>query len=73
MIKPDRIGHVVIQVRDLARSTRFYSEVLGLQVMKVEPGMVFFASHGRDIMNSRSWRLALVLPLRCAIRLVSRT
>ncbi len=48
MIQPDRIGHVVIQVRDLARSTKFYSEVLGLQVMKVEPGIIFLASHGRD-------------------------
>jgi len=50
MIQPDRIGHVVIKVRDLERSTKFYSEVLGLQVMKVEVGfkMVFLASHGRD-------------------------
>jgi len=50
MIQPDRIGHVVIKVRDLWRSTKFYSEVLGLQVMKVEPGfkMAFLASHGRD-------------------------
>jgi catechol 2,3-dioxygenase len=50
MIQPDRIGHVVIKVRDLARSTKFYSEVLGLRVMKEEPGfkMVFLASHGRD-------------------------
>lgn len=50
MIQPDRIGHVVIKVRDLARSTKFYSEVLGLQVMKEEPAfkMVFLASSGRD-------------------------
>ena len=50
MIQPDRIGHVVIKVRDLERSTRFYSEVLGLQIMKVEAGfkMAFLASHGRD-------------------------
>jgi catechol 2,3-dioxygenase len=50
MIRPDRIGHVVIKVRDLERATRFYSEVLGLQVMKIEPGfkMAFLASNGRD-------------------------
>ena len=50
MIQPDRIGHVVIKVRELERSTKFYSEVLGLQVMKVEAGlkMVFLASQGRD-------------------------
>jgi catechol 2,3-dioxygenase len=50
MIQPDRIGHVVIKVRDLVRSTKFYNEVLGLQVMKAELGfkMTFLASHGRD-------------------------
>jgi catechol 2,3-dioxygenase len=50
MIRPDRIGHVVIKVRDMQRATKFYSEVLGLQVMKVEPElkMTFLASDGRD-------------------------
>ena len=50
MIRPDRIGHVVIKVRNLERSIKLYSEVLGLQVMKVEPAikMAFFASNGRD-------------------------
>jgi catechol 2,3-dioxygenase len=50
MIRPERIGHVVIKVRDLERSAKFYTEVLGLQIMKMEPGvkMGFFASNGRD-------------------------
>ncbi len=50
MIRPERIGHVVIKVRDLERSAKFYSEVMGLQIMKMEPGfkMGFFASNGRD-------------------------
>ncbi len=50
MIRPDRIGHVVIKVRDLERSRRFYSEVLGLQVMKDAPQIraCFLASGGRD-------------------------
>jgi catechol 2,3-dioxygenase len=50
MIRPERIGHVVIKVRDLERSARFYSEVMGLQIMKMETGfkMGFFASNGRD-------------------------
>jgi catechol 2,3-dioxygenase len=50
MICPDRIGHVVLKVRDLERSKKFYAEVLGLQIMKVEPSirMAFFASSGRD-------------------------
>ena len=48
MINPDRIGHVVLKVRDLERSRRFYSEVLGLDVMSENPRMVFLASHRRD-------------------------
>ena len=50
MIRPERIGHVVIKVRDLERSAKFYSEMMGLQIMKMEPEfkMGFFASNGRD-------------------------
>ncbi len=48
MINPDRIGHVVLKVRDLARSRRFYTEVLGLDLMFEMPGMAFLASHRRD-------------------------
>jgi catechol-2,3-dioxygenase len=50
MIKPDRIGHVVLKVRAIERSKKFYSEVLGLEIMKFEPAikMAFFASNGRD-------------------------
>jgi len=50
MIRPDRIGHVVIKVHDLERSRKFYTEVMGLQVMNVSPeiNMAFFASSGRD-------------------------
>jgi catechol 2,3-dioxygenase len=48
MINTDRIGHVVLKVRDLARSRRFYHEVMGLDVMSEMPGMAFLASHRRD-------------------------
>jgi catechol 2,3-dioxygenase len=50
MICPERIGHVVLKVRDLERTKKFYAEVMGLEVMKVEPSikMAFFASNGRD-------------------------
>ena len=50
MIVPERIGHVVIKVRDLERSRKFYTEVLGLTQMMELPEfkMVFFASNGRD-------------------------
>ena len=33
MINPDRIGHVVLKIRNLERSRKFYTEVLGLEVM----------------------------------------
>lgn len=46
MINPIRIGHVVLKVRDLERSARFYSEILGLrEVDRFDEGedhMVFF-------------------------------
>jgi catechol 2,3-dioxygenase len=50
MICPERIGHVVLKVRDLERSKKFYAEIMGLEIMKVEPSikMAFFASNGRD-------------------------
>ena len=50
MIVPDRIGHVVIKVRDIERSRHFYTDVMGLTVMMEVPKMkmAFFASHGRD-------------------------
>jgi catechol 2,3-dioxygenase len=50
MIHPDRIGHIVLRVRSLERSRRFYTEVMGLDVMKELPEvkMVFLASNRRD-------------------------
>ena len=54
MILPDRIGHVVIKVRNLERSKRFFSEVLGLKLMMELPKLkiAFFASNGRPPRNS---------------------
>jgi catechol 2,3-dioxygenase len=50
MIHTDRIGHIVLKVRNLERSRRFYTEILGLDVMKELPQvkMVFLASNRRD-------------------------
>lgn len=50
MIRPERLAHVVIKVRDLERSRKFYTEVLGMQVMKDVPEIraVFLANHARD-------------------------
>ena len=46
MIKPTRLGHAVIRVRDLERSEEFYNKFLGLEV-KGRGGdrMVFFRSN----------------------------
>lgn len=45
MIKPSRLGHAVLRVRDLKRSEEFYTQFLGLEV-KGRSGdrMVFFRS-----------------------------
>jgi len=50
MIHPERIAHVVIKVRDLQRSRKFYTEVLGMQVMKdvSQINAVFLSFNGQD-------------------------
>lgn len=60
-IDPDTdIGHVHLQVSDLAQAERFYHEVLGLDVMQRSyPGALFFAAGGyhhhvgANVWNSR--------------------
>jgi len=37
MIKPNKIGHVVLNVRDLESSLEFYSEILGFEVVVKQP------------------------------------
>ncbi len=49
MIKPRQLGHLVIRVRDLDISERWYSEVLGLQTMKKYPGRMTFMSAKEDV------------------------
>jgi len=44
MVSPARLGHLVLKVRDIAESERFYTEVLGLTVTSREMGMVFLTS-----------------------------
>lgn len=56
MVTPKQLGHLVIRVRDLERSERFYSDVLGLHVTNKRPGQMIFMSAG----DSSSHELALV-------------
>ena len=49
MIRPQRIAHVVIKVRDLECSKRFYQEVLGLDLMgEIDRPRVAFLSANRN-------------------------
>jgi len=47
MVRPHRLGHVVIKVRDVAVSEKFYTEVVGLHVKNRIPqwGLVFFSAN----------------------------
>ena len=46
MIKLQRIGHILLSVRDLERSLKFYTEILGFKVLERDPdhhGGIFLA------------------------------
>ena len=46
MIKPRKLGHLVLRVRDVQRSEEFYTKILGLEVKGRARGtMVFFRSN----------------------------
>ncbi|OLB06420.1 MAG: hypothetical protein AUH14_06025 [Candidatus Rokubacteria bacterium 13_2_20CM_69_15_1] len=48
-INPKGVGHVVLKVRDLDRSARFYREVIGLkEVARYRGRMVFFSATGAN-------------------------
>jgi len=56
-IATSKLGHIVLRVRDLDRSTRFYTEVLGLRKTGEIPGvMAFFSTQS----NPDSHDLALM-------------
>ena len=45
---PSQLGHLVIRVRDLDRSEKFYTEILGLTVQTKRPGKMVFMSANTD-------------------------
>jgi catechol 2,3-dioxygenase len=47
-MKVEGVGHVVLKVRDLERSTGFYAGVLGLREVGRFPGRMVFFSAGRN-------------------------
>ena len=47
MAKPKRIGHLVINVKDVPASTKFYTEVLGFEVSLERPGFGTFLTCGK--------------------------
>src|SRR3972149_1409476 len=56
-VQTSKLGHIVLRVRDLARSERFYTDVLGLRKTGEIPGlMAFFTTQG----NTDSHDLALM-------------
>ena len=48
LVKPQRLAHLVLRVRDLDRSERFYADTLGLEVTGKVPGTMVFMSAGPD-------------------------
>ena len=48
MVKPRKLGHVVLRVRDVGRSERFYTDVLGLRVTSKLAGTMVFMSASND-------------------------
>ncbi len=49
MVKPRQLGHLVIKVRNLERSERFYTDVLGLKVSEKRPGRMVFMVANDDV------------------------
>ena len=49
MLRPLRIGHVVLKVRDLDRSLAFYRDLLGFKVVsELSNVMIFLAADGQN-------------------------
>ena len=64
-----RVGHLVLRVKDVARSRRFFEEVLGFPVVATnERGMVFFSTDVKD----NHHMLALMPPVKEGAQMPTR-
>lgn len=48
----DKIGHVLLGVSDVERSTAFYRDKLGMKLLGTHPGIAFFHGGGVTLMLS---------------------
>jgi catechol-2,3-dioxygenase len=46
MASINKVGHVVLNVADVATSVAFYTQVLGMEVMRLREGSAAFLSFG---------------------------
>ena len=49
MVKPKQLGHLVLKVRDLEGSEKFYTDVLGLRVTNKRPEKMVFMSAAHNL------------------------
>ena len=57
--KLNRLGHLVLRVRDLDRSVDFYTSVLGLEVQSRYPQITFLSSPGAGELSHELGLLAI--------------
>ena len=58
MLMPKKLGHVGIYVRDLEKSKKFYSAVVGLKISDELPGKAAFMRCGHDHHDTVLFQLA---------------
>ena len=47
MVKPKRVGHLVLNVKDVETSVKFYTEILGFEIALERPGFGTFLTCGK--------------------------
>ena len=77
MAKPKRVGHLVLNVKDIEASTKFYTEILGFDISMRRPAGTFLTCgkihHDLALFQAPEGALPVTegqlgLPLRCSGR-----